>query len=431
MPYTAISKDSITRIEYALVYLFMLSLYTYVPITIGDLKIPPLLPSLFAITLFFTSCKGRVKKSTATVIALFLLLALISIVFSPSPLIYLGERTKGFLYFTLSIVTAASIQATLSRWDRTQISRMMSLLTILILTGCFMENYLGLRALSDTFREAIIKTDVYVSDARDINTSGMIRPKLFTAEPSFVAIFLVFTISNWYYTSNERQKSIIFVGFFGLAAFLVRSPIIFLLLLVYTAGSVKNFSSEIKGRALNNKLLLLPFLLLLLVAATFSAQEIISQRLNEILELEDASFLIRIVVPILVTQELMQTSPMFGAGISGYEYLEEIIYTAFRELGIHIHFDIDEISRRIVNIFWAIFINFGLFGGVIFILLFHKLTKNAGVSTKANLFIYYSIVIVYTQIMGGFNGVRFWSMALITALSFVSLGASNQLKGEK
>ena len=122
---------------------------------------------------------------------------------------------------------------------------------------------------------------------------------------------------------------------------------------------------------------------------------------------------------------------MFGAGISGYEYLEEIIYTAFRELGIHIHFDIDEISRRIVNIFWAIFINFGLFGGVIFILLFHKLTKNAGVSTKANLFIYYSIVIVYTQIMGGFNGVRFWSMALITALSFVSLGASNQLKGEK
>ena len=100
---------------------------------------------------------------------------------------FLGKRFTGLLQLTYSLVIAYAMFLTLLQGDRRQIARILLIFCLAIIAGCLLEQYGGLRRVSDAVRERLYQMDqVYDADLRDQVLYGRVRPKLFTSEPSAV-----------------------------------------------------------------------------------------------------------------------------------------------------------------------------------------------------------------------------------------------------
>src|SRR5262249_29587708 len=100
-----------------------------------------------------------------------------------------------------------------------------------LIVGSLLENYTGLRAISDQFRRAAYPSAyIYDADLRDQIIYGRIRPKLFTSEPSYVTFGFTLFAFAWYMFSEWRWKFLGYLVMVALGQFAMPGPTLLLTL---------------------------------------------------------------------------------------------------------------------------------------------------------------------------------------------------------
>src|SRR5204863_8813471 len=134
---------------------------------------------------------------------------------------------------TYSITIAYGMFLTLVHADRRQLSIILLTFCLAIIGGCALEQWGGLRGLSDLVRAKLYdQAYVYDADLRDEILYGRVRPKLFTSEPSAVTFAYTHFSSIWLVLSPWRWKLPVYLGLIGMALFVLPGPTLVLMLLL-------------------------------------------------------------------------------------------------------------------------------------------------------------------------------------------------------
>jgi hypothetical protein len=197
------------------------------------------------------------------------------------------------------------------------------------------------------------------------------------------------------------------------AAALTRSPIVVLLLplqvLLLAFGRPLVSEPRLVSRPMKAIVLLVAGVL-----ATVFVAALLAGRIEQALEGRDSSSTIRIVTPVLIAWETLNDSPWWGAGISGTESIEGSIALGFELAGIAALADPQAMDPRVAlanmvnNAFWLHWINLGLLGGSISIVLLTAFMGSLGMRRK---WLAFAALFLFAQTMGGAHAPYFWTFA--------------------
>ena len=90
---------------------------------------------------------------------------------------------------------------------------------VVILVGCLLETYAGLRPVSDAVRNVLYSRGLYENDLRDVLFYNRVRPKFFASEPASVTFCYTLFTFIWMVVSPWRWKLPVYVGLIGLGLF--------------------------------------------------------------------------------------------------------------------------------------------------------------------------------------------------------------------
>ena len=81
---------------------------------------------------------------------------------------FLPRRTNGLIQLTYSLIIGYALFLTVSHASRRQIAGLFLGFALVILIGCLLETYGGLRPISDAVRKVLYSKGVYENDLRDL-----------------------------------------------------------------------------------------------------------------------------------------------------------------------------------------------------------------------------------------------------------------------
>lgn len=399
-----------------LVVLFLIGLYLGLAAQLpGGIPVPAAIAGAMG-GLLFLGHISYVRERHLVVLVGVLTLYVLSILTAPD-YGYLGERFKGFVQLTYSILIGYAVFLAVTRHDRRRLAAIFLTLSVLILIGCALENYTGLRAVSDAFRARFFESGVYIADLRDQIFYGLVRPKLFTSEPSAATFGFALFAFSWYALSQARGKLFAFLGLLATGYYLMRGPTLLLAAALIPAyemllasrrglpgGRHVNFSRFAGAAAVAILLaaLVVPF------AVTFYAE-----RLQAILSGQDPSFFSRVIAPPLVAFKIIEMHPATGAGLTSWEYIEEItqqIYSSAQWLSTDYRFK--DAATAITNYFWLHWISLGLFWGIIILVALTMMLRVLGVPS---ILFCWAVWAVFGQGAGSYVGPQCWSVLFLAA----------------
>lgn len=403
------------------VLIYLIGVYTHVVLYLSPFFFIPAIGVGVGGMLLLMKNVRRIRISQLRLILGVLIIGGLTVFFAPEAEIYFGERIKGLAYLTYSMGFAYALFLELRQWERGEVAGLFKLLSILIVVGCLLENYTRFREVSDAFRFAVFRSGVYESFDRDLMIFGMIRPKLFTSEPSYVALMFLFFSTVWLGLSQDRRKYVYYGALIAMALFLIRSPIILLaapaalvVMFYLDYGGVRNFLRILGMRELVAVMLIALFVVAFLYVA-FSV--VMLKRGQRILAGKDQSFAARIVAPPLIAYETVREYPVFGAGITGKEAIEEQMGDIFIALGftaaVQKWTTEGTLVHKNANFFWLHWIYFGLLGGIGVLWLLYRLMKSLGVTHFCFCFM---TLLVISQTTGGYVGTRTWTIIFMVFL---------------
>lgn len=356
--------------------------------------------------------------------------ALLTVVLAPDAGQYLSARLKGAVLWTWSIVSAYALVLEVSRWGRADVARLMGLFVAAILLGCLLENYAGLRSVSNVFRRLVFVSARFEWVSRDIEIVGVLRPRLFTAEPSDVAKFYALAAFGWIALSASRYRHAVGLLLTMAGMWLIRSPIVLLiaplqvLLLVLgrpLAAAVAPLSRPIKVSG---------FAVALALGGALAAWLLVA-RVQAVLAGAEPSAVIRLAAPVLVAWQTLAASPVWGAGISGTEAIADIIVSAYSLIGLEKFADPTitgehmTVANLVSNAFWLHWINFGLLGGVLVLWLLAQWMVALGVRRRLLAFL---VIFGFAQTMGAVHGPYFWTYLAVILLVALHLDQFGPLR---
>jgi len=82
---------------------------------------------------------------------------------------FLPRRTNGLIQLSYSIIIGYALFLTVTQGTRRQIGRLFLGFALVILVGCLLETYAGLRPLSDAVRSVLYSRGLYENDLRDVS----------------------------------------------------------------------------------------------------------------------------------------------------------------------------------------------------------------------------------------------------------------------
>lgn len=305
-----------------------------------------------------------------------------------------GYRLPSWLQMVTALAVAHVLLCNLDHRDA--VRKTLAGWLVFITVGVVLEAlFPPVREMSDAFRQWVFDGRfVYDNDARDLREYGLVRPKLFTQEPSHIAkAFIVFG-TGWYLLST-RRRLVLLLGCTVVLAVFLRSPFVLLALPLSWFLDRLAVGKPVSGVAAAG----VP---LLGVSAVVSTQ-LFSTRFATIRSGADFSFFSRYQGPFQVAAETLDQHP-FGVGIGAKEALWEPMRTAyspFYESGSYLH-------TLYLNYFNNAFANSLMFFGaaaVVFYLLVALWAKSFGVRASAALV----VVLLFFQLDGALEGVRMWS----------------------
>lgn len=405
------ARGRITGFDIALVIFFLLGLYTNYTIEIST-KVPfPSAPSgiagLFLLWRRRDQLTPRAVSGLVAVLALYVISVLVA-----SDITFLHRRTNGLIQLTYSIVIGYALFLTVTSASRRQVEAIFLGFAIVVLIGCLLEDYTGLKDISDKAREIIYRKGIYENDLRDLALYNRIRPKFFASEPSSVTFcFSVFTFV-WFTVSRWRWKMILYVAMVGIGIFAMPGPTL-LLMLILILPYMLFLRSRIRGR-LNGTRFLQALIVATLCGLAFVvlAQTVFSERLRDITAGNDPSFFYRVQGPALAARDVLKDYPFAGAGLTGEPFIErQVVNLYVMSPAYSAHWTVvSPATELLINYFWLHWIYLGIVFGTIMIIAVSLWLRILGVPSLGFCWMAWSIL---GQASGAYVGPTCWAVLFL------------------
>jgi hypothetical protein len=412
-------------LDIALVTLFLLGLYLGVSLQVSE-KVPiTCAPSGLAGLIMLWRRRDQIQPSHLAgllgVVCVFL-----GSILAASDYEFLGKRFTGLLQLTYSLVIGYAMFLTLVHGERRQIANILLAFCVVIIVGCLLETYGGLRPLSDAVRERIYASgNVYDADLRDQLLYGRVRPKLFTSEPSAVTFAYTHYSSLWLVLSTWRRKLLVYFGLMGLALIVLPGPTLVLMLLLTVPYLVFLSGTRPDGRPSSTRLVgSLAVSLVLIGLAIGLGRIFFAERLNELASGKDASFFFRFTGPMLVAFDMFRNHPWAGSGLTGEPYIADRVMDIFMNSpSFQSAWQVTRVADTLTNYFWLHWIYLGLVWGVICLVAVSIWLRMLG--TPSVLYCW-AVWIILGQASGSYVGPKTWAVLLIAAAAAIQTVGSRQ-----
>jgi hypothetical protein len=378
----------------------------------------PAAPAAAASGLLLLRHVNWIEARHVTALAVVMLCYLLS-VFTAPDYAFLMDRLKGFMQVSYSLVAGYGFYLVAIRYDRRVLARFFLVLCLLILIGAALENYTGFRAVSDNVRAQLYSFGVYGSDNRDELLYGIIRPKLFTSEPSYVTFGFSLFLFGWYGLTTSRYRIPAALAMLGLAYVLMRGPTLLLMpLLIALYELLVGVRKLQAGRMKQSpkRLVIMALVSLVLVTIGLWAGSVLyAERLQAIFGGSDPSFFYRAIGPALAAFDTIARYPFTGVGITGENFIGDrivAIYIGSPAFSPEWMLE-DEVAHILTNYFWSHWIYFGLGWGLVLAAALSYFLRTLGVPNVA---FCWAVWAVFGQSMGAYVSPRTWTVMFLAVV---------------
>lgn len=400
------------------VFLFVIvfiNTYLELPLGLGGASYIPSFFLLLSVFFGWVYLKDDVEKIDYSYVFWMFVFSIFSAFLAPN---YsdLDSRLFGALQMATSSITFVVVLNLLQNFSRERLEQVFIwiLRTLFVLT---ILEYLGvISGLSDAFRNSVYQAGGYVAydgDVRDLTLGDSVRPKVFSSEPSLLAIgiFISAICASWARKSTRiALESIVIIC---IEYLMLNSPILLLVpVCLVAAFEFRKVFVWLVIVALAGAMFLISFGNAIDLGERlerFSPDVIFSTDTAVDVDNEKSERL-RLVYPYISAVDSLGVNIISGLGVSGKRSLA--IYSSISPLY--------EIAMG-NNAFASIFIFFGLVGGALFIYgvtIFVKLKTGSGFNLGFAL-----VVFCFMQTMGALESARFWAylaMLVVVTRPFVA-----------
>ena len=155
----------LTWVDMALIALFMVGMYTNFTVQVSA-KVPfPSVPAGVAGLILLWRRRDQITPAASPASSAFWRSTWSP--FSARRIRFLPRRTNGLIQLTYSLIIGYALFLTVTQASRRQIAGLFLSFSLVILAGCLLEVYAGLRPVSDAVRNVLYSKGVYENDLRD------------------------------------------------------------------------------------------------------------------------------------------------------------------------------------------------------------------------------------------------------------------------
>jgi hypothetical protein len=356
----------ISGADMALILVFLIGLYTHYTIMISA-KVPfPSVPSGIAGLTLLWRRRQQISEKAFIGYLFILFLYLVSILVAPN-VSFLSRRLNGLVQLVYSLTIGYALFLTVVQARRTQIAGLFLAIALVIVIGCLLEDYTGLRDISDHVRQAIYQRGVYENDLRDMVLYHRVRPKFFASEPASVTFcFSLFTFV-WFVVSRWRWKLVLYVALVALGLFAMPGPTL-LLMLALILPYLLFLASRHNGRLSFLRLFKVAIVaVFFLVAFVVVGLSVFHNRIEQVAAGNDPSFFYRVQGPAIAAREILRDYPITGAGLTGEPFIEARVTNIYVQSPAYSTAwqIVSPATELLINYFWLHWIYLGLFFGIV------------------------------------------------------------------
>ena len=398
-------------IDLALIAVFFAGIYTNYPIPISRTVPFPSAPAGMAGVLLLWRRRADIPQAGLIGLLVVLAIYVISVLLPPN-LGFLPRRMNGLVQLSYSLIIGYALFATIIKGTRAQIAGLFLTCSLVLLVGCLLETYGGLRPVSDAVRRVLYHRGFYESDLRDLQYYARIRPKFFASEPSSVTFCYTLFTFLWLVVSSWRWKLPVYAGLTAAGLLAMPGPTL-LLMVVLVAPYLLLLASRRDGRidlgrALPLALICLSCGALVLVLAT----TVFSQRHRDATSGDDPSAFYRVRGPALAGVHVLKNYPLSGTGLTGEPFVQaEIMELYVRSPAYSAGWPIVQPSSELlINYFWLHWIYLGVLMGVLAAVAITIWLVLIGVPSPAFAWAVWAIM---GQASGAYVGPTCWAVLLL------------------
>jgi hypothetical protein len=415
-PTESLSGKGLAGLDVFLVLVFMAGLYTNYTIQITHAVPFPSAPAGVAGAFLLWRRRHSITSRALGGFFCVLLIFVLSILLAPN-LAFLPRRFNGLVQLTYSIAIGYGLFLTIVRATREQVAVVFLSASLLLLAGCLLESFGGLRPLSDAVREVLYSRGLYENDLRDTLLYGRPRPKFFASEPASVTFcFSLFTFV-WFVVSRWRLKLYAYLGLIALGILAMPGPTL-LLMLVLLVPYLLFMASRRNGR-FNS----LRFLQAAAIGALFGlsffvlAHEVFPERVERASGGDDPSFFYRVRGPAIAGMDAIQHMP-FGAGLTGEPFIADHVVNLYvRSPAYSVGWKmVHPATELLINYFWSHWIYLGPFLGVLVIAAISLWLRVLHVPSPAFCWLVWAVL---GQASGAYVGPTCWAVLFLAAAAAV------------
>jgi len=409
-PLVSAARRGLGGMDLALICLFMAGLYTNYTIPISD-KLPfPSAPAGVAGVIMLCRRRQSIGGKSFAGLVLLLLLYVVSILVAPN-IAFLPRRFNGLVQLTYSILIGYGLFLTVVQGTRQQIARLFLCASLIILIGCVLETYGGLRPISDAVRKVLYPKGLYENDLRDMLMYKRVRPKFFASEPASVTFCYSLFTFIWFVVSRWRLKLVLYVALIAAGIFAMPGPTLLLMLLL-----VLPYMLFLASRR-NGKFNALRFAQVAVIGALFCGSFVVlvavafPERFAHAAAGDDASFFFRVRGPAIAGIDSLKHAPV-GAGLTGEPYVAEHV------MGLYVRSPaystawpmVSPATELLINYFWLHWIYLGPFLGLVVIAAISLWLRVLGVPSPA---FCWSAWAILGQASGAYVGPTCWAVLFL------------------
>jgi len=407
----------LSGLDMALVCLFVIGLYTNYTIPISA-KIPfPSAPAGVAGLLLLWRRRHDITTRSFTCFMAVIFLYVASILCATN-IEFLSRRFNGLIQLTYSLTIGYGLFLTVVRANRRQAATLFLAVSLVILIGCLLETYGGLRPISDAARNVLYQRGVYENDLRDMMFYNRVRPKFFASEPSSVTFIYTLCTFLWLVISPWRHKVLVYLALAGLGMFAMPGPTLLLMLLLIMPYMLF-LASRVAGRLSGTRVVKVLVAGAVLLKVFFVAANVMfAERLRETTNGNDPSFFYRVQGPALVGAYIGQNYPLAGTGLTGEPFIERQVINVYVSSpsfssGWQI---LSPATELLINYFWLHWIYLGVLWGTVLAIALTLWLKVLGVPSPAFTWMVWAIL---GQSSGAYVGPTCWAVFFLAAAAAV------------